>query len=368
MNKIDRHISYLIGHHDCVIVPGLGAFVAQYEPAKVSESDGAIIPPCRSVGFNQSLTHNDGLLVSSIVRKTGLSYETAMDEVTAQVTSLKYQLQVDGEASVGHLGSLSQAADSPISFQPFCTPIAAPKYFGLQPTPITPISTTLQEEKDSIEEKTKLRKLPQFVRYASRIAASIALLIGIGMLVSTPVIVSESNKASVTAIPSVKTPTEIASESTSPSLKNSILYIETTNEGIQKVDTLWRSNYQTYKRWQKEQFAIMAEYKAKIQKENAAIKANMKSQNDQTPKQATETTAIRINDTDPYCLIVASLATKEQANLYLKQKGDKSLRCLEKDGKFRIYAATGTSSTQAYAATKSPNFKKRYPGAWVCKR
>ncbi len=369
MNKIDRHISYLIGHHDCVIVPGLGAFVAQYIPAQISNDKNVIIPPCRNVGFNQSLSHNDGLLASSIARKAGITYEAAMDEIATQVSSLKYQLKVDGEASVGLLGTLTQVESSPLTFQPFTTPITSPNFFGLKPISINAISTVLHDEKLQIEKETKRRKLPHVIRYASRIAASIALLIGIGILVSTPIITDDSiNKANVSAIPTVK-PQTAASETILPTPQKSILYIATTNEGCQKIDTLWRSNYQTYKRWQKEQLAIMAEYRAKAnaKKANSSINTTEEPQDNATSKQTNET-AIRINDSDPYCLIVASLATREQANLYLKQKGDKSLRCLEKDGKFRIYAATGSSSAQAYAATKSPNFKKRYPGAWVCKR
>ena len=37
VNSITRHIEYLILRHDCVIVPELGAFIAQYSPARIDE-------------------------------------------------------------------------------------------------------------------------------------------------------------------------------------------------------------------------------------------------------------------------------------------------------------------------------------------
>ena len=54
--------------HDCAkIVPGLGGFVTQYVSAQRVGSENLFLPPHRTVGFNQQLTLNDGLLVQSSV-------------------------------------------------------------------------------------------------------------------------------------------------------------------------------------------------------------------------------------------------------------------------------------------------------------
>jgi hypothetical protein len=62
MYSITRHIEYLVSRHDCVVVPGWGAFIAQYEPARIDAESGLIVPPSRAISFNQSVMHNDGLL------------------------------------------------------------------------------------------------------------------------------------------------------------------------------------------------------------------------------------------------------------------------------------------------------------------
>ena len=68
MIELSRHIESLLLAHDCVIVPGLGGFVAHYVPARRIAEEQLFLPPSRSVGFNQQLTINDGLLVQSYMQ------------------------------------------------------------------------------------------------------------------------------------------------------------------------------------------------------------------------------------------------------------------------------------------------------------
>ena len=68
MIELSRHIESLLLHHDCVIVPGLGGFGTQYVPARRIEEEFLFLPPYRSVGFNQQLVLNDGLLVQSYMK------------------------------------------------------------------------------------------------------------------------------------------------------------------------------------------------------------------------------------------------------------------------------------------------------------
>ena len=74
MLTILPHIEYLIRNNDCVIVPGFGAFISHIVPASLGE-DGLLTAPCRLLGFNEALQHNDGLLANSLMRKSGVSYD-----------------------------------------------------------------------------------------------------------------------------------------------------------------------------------------------------------------------------------------------------------------------------------------------------
>lgn len=74
---IGKYIKELLILHDCVILPGLGAFVANYKSAEVNEMLKIISPPSKSILFNRNIHHNDGLLIGHISGKTGLGYMDA---------------------------------------------------------------------------------------------------------------------------------------------------------------------------------------------------------------------------------------------------------------------------------------------------
>ena len=81
MIKLDRHIEILLLENDCVIVPGLGGFVAHHVSARYDEQDGLFLPPYRTLGFNAQLRMNDSLLVQSYVDAYELSYPEALAQI-----------------------------------------------------------------------------------------------------------------------------------------------------------------------------------------------------------------------------------------------------------------------------------------------
>ena len=56
MIELTKHIEILLLENDCVIVPGLGGFIAHYQPAHYEEDECVFVPPTRMVGFNPQLT------------------------------------------------------------------------------------------------------------------------------------------------------------------------------------------------------------------------------------------------------------------------------------------------------------------------
>ena len=90
MFSIIEHIEYLISDHDCVVVPGLGAFIAQYIHAEIDLERGVILPPRRVLSFNAAVCHNDGVLAGSErLRQTlFLMVETLRQSIAAIVRQL----------------------------------------------------------------------------------------------------------------------------------------------------------------------------------------------------------------------------------------------------------------------------------------
>ncbi|MDE5814621.1 MAG: hypothetical protein K2H72_10080, partial [Muribaculaceae bacterium] len=118
MDILPLHIEYLLSRHDCVIVPGLGAFIATETDAYIDFEAGLIRPRRREISFNSSVVTDDGLLSHSIARREGLSYEDAR-RISAQLSQrMAADLEEEGEVSIGMIGRLVKDSEGLVSFQP----------------------------------------------------------------------------------------------------------------------------------------------------------------------------------------------------------------------------------------------------------
>lgn len=198
MFSIIEHIEYLVTRYDCVTIPAWGAFIAHYSTAGYDEQQAVMSRPRRAIGFNANVNHNDGLLAHSIMRREGLSYDQAMRFIADSVTAIRQQLMMDCEVSMGRLGYFRHNAGRYIEFVPFARSRACDMYFGLADLEISTVEALEREHQSeqSITEAPKTvvpgrRNL--FARRATRVAASVAVLIGLGVILSTPVIVDRSH-------------------------------------------------------------------------------------------------------------------------------------------------------------------------------
>ena len=320
MISINEHIEYLIGRHDCVVVPGWGAFIAQYQSAQIDETNGVMLPPMRTIGFNSDIIHNDGLIATSVMRREKISYEVAVKMVADEVDVMKHQLDVDGEVSIGKVGVFSKSENDAVVFEPFASNLG---YSGL---PI--LNMVARRVEEEVDGKSDVVYIP-VSRNFFKLAASIILLIGLGLILSTPLIVDEAqvNYASIST-PKVVAPEVVAPQIEEPAIDSELfIAMPDVNEAMAVVDTT---------------MTTMAIGDAMME--------------------------MRCSETDAYCLIVASLATRELADEYVAERGDAAMHILECDGKYRIYVATGATAAQALKPMQSVAFAEKYPAAWVCRR
>ena len=130
MNFFFQHIEYLLLRHDCVIVPGLGAFIATTTPANFDMGKGMITPPSRAFMFNQAVALDDGLLANSIARKAGISFEDARNAIVRCVAKIKEIINNDGFIKIGSLGYLQLGKENNLLFSPAKTGIASCEELG----------------------------------------------------------------------------------------------------------------------------------------------------------------------------------------------------------------------------------------------
>lgn len=327
-----RHIEYLILRHDCVVIPGFGALIAHYRPAYIDRELGCMFPPSRTLGFNPDITHNDGLLTSSIARGTENTFDGASAILSKEVAALKLQLDNSGEFALGRLGVFSRKENGPVMFEPFSTTSISPRLAGLRAIAMTPISETVKAEAEAATEKQEdgIHRPISLHRRVLNIAASVALLVCLGVTLTTPIV---ENKATFASIGS--------SISAAQSVEQPVF------EPVAQPDIDLR-------------IALPGK------EETEPVKAVEQAK----PVVVAETpAALRLDPADRYYLIVASLPTREKAEEYIgsQSHGDK-LNITEADGRFRVYLSTGNSIDQARQPLSNDKYVTRYPNAWVCRR
>lgn len=316
------HIEYLILRHDCVVIPGIGALIAHRTPARIEPETGIMFPPRRSLSFNAAITHNDGLLATSVARKEGIPYEAALSAVTEKVNEMQSLVQSQGELAIGRIGVLKHTNDdrSTYLFDPFTTTNISPSLTGLAPINIRTLAE-LSDDSANTPAVAKKQTVYTSMRHSfAKIAALITMVLTLGFILSTPIIDDKANRASM------------GIEISSPSID---IYSPSFDENP-PIDLNIA-------------FPDPEDAFALFQPQSDTIR----------PQDA------RLNPEDRYFLIVASLPSKDLAEEYIRDhSGPDSLGVLEVDGRFRVYAASGATYSEAGAYNKSG----RYPDAWVCKR
>jgi cell division septation protein DedD len=131
-NTMLKAVSELLLKHNCVIIPSLGGFVASKKPASIS-SAGNILPPSKSVSFNNLLQNNDGVFINYIASKLALNYADAENAVKEFCAETNYILKENAVINFPSLGKLKMNTDDKIIFSPSSDTNLLLESFGLKP-------------------------------------------------------------------------------------------------------------------------------------------------------------------------------------------------------------------------------------------
>jgi hypothetical protein len=131
MIELGRHIEILLLTNDCVIVPGLGGFMAHHVEARFDSRDNMFLPPYRTLGFNPKLSLNDSLLVQSYVEAYDISYPDALQRIENEVCEIKQHISINGSYILSNIGELSMNCDDNYVFEPCMSGVLTPEFYGL---------------------------------------------------------------------------------------------------------------------------------------------------------------------------------------------------------------------------------------------
>lgn len=351
MNCVIRHIEYLLSRHDCVIVPGLGAFLAHDVEAQFDSESGFYNGPRRTYAFNSELKESDGLLIASVSKGLRISHAEATERVEEAVRAIKSGINQNGEFTFNRIGRLGVSLLGQLIFTPFATDRLTPLFDWIE-TPLTfsekkspPLITALRNRRPVeplfMAEDLKPSRWKGFLRTALGAAAAII----IALIVSTPLSVKNSYQAS-TVLP--------------------VTIPVAEQNSVDRNMNIAESSYSTIPE-QSDEPAAPLEDKA-VAETTASVIVSEPEKGSISEENKNLNVAIPFSDNDAYVLVVASFSSREDAERFIVEyafKCDYPLGITEGDDRYRVYAATGSSRSQVSALAQSPRITRHFKGAWV---
>ena len=179
--QFENLIKDLLYSNDCVVLPGLGGFIAKYKGASLNTSLHTVYPPQKTIGFNPQIKENDGLLVSALCALNNCSYAEGKIELDAWVKEQSNTLLRGEKISWKGIGILFQDRLGKIQFIPDSKGNFSLESFGLEKIILVPVERQI-EEPITAEVSTLEKRAEQGSKWIWKAAAVLALpILGVGI-------------------------------------------------------------------------------------------------------------------------------------------------------------------------------------------
>lgn len=384
MIELAQHIEVLLLENDCVIVPGLGGFVAHYTPAMRVAEENVFLPPTRIIGFNPQLKMNDGLLVQSYMAVYDTDFSDATRIVEKEVAHIFTALHEEGKVDLPNIGELRYSIHGIYDFVPYDHKITTPYLYGLDSFEMQELAKlkkpymekTIRYSVPVVPEDKKRRFEIKFNRsYLSNAVAMIAV-VALFFFLSTPIEnteVVEGNYAQLL-------PNELFEMIEKESLAINPIVVS------RKADTPKASAQKNTGQKAKKKVVPVAVREVKVGQanaQNAPVVSQPKQQAAEVSSSTSVTTKSEIQKTtagtvapslvsaQKYHVIIASVGTEKDAEAMAKQlieKGYPHAKAIVGDGKMRVSIESCGTETEAYQALNRVRQNETYKNAWVLKK
>lgn len=125
-----RHIEILLLDNDCVVIPGFGGFVTSHAPSTYIEDEQLFLPPIRTVGFNEQLKEDDGLLCKTYCTTYHISEQEAKNLIASHIQAIQNELLENGTCDLGSIGIFTMENNN-VRFSPCEAGTICPSFYGL---------------------------------------------------------------------------------------------------------------------------------------------------------------------------------------------------------------------------------------------
>lgn len=380
MKELSKHIEVLLLENDCVIVPGLGGFIAHNKAAEFKDSANIFCPPLRTIGFNPQLTINDGFLAQSYMQSYDTDFPDASRKIESVVSQIKDSLYKNGQAELDNIGTLYYTMAGTYGFEPYGNAFFSPSLYGLGSFSISPLSELASVKETAAEQRIVIETMPSsvespkeknkqqhIIKRMAEHAIGIAAAIILFFVLSVPVENTYLDNSSYASLGAETMLDAIRSKSLATSSPDNA-------EDMQQTATAGRrNNVNTLRpvavKTVKVEKAVKAE--PAVVKEEMTAEAVKEKPKTTVKKEAKEAKAVQKSNTvgdKGMFIIVASLQTMQDAEKELakfKKQGYNDAKILTSDNRFRIALYSYTDKSQAYNKINELKKEEQFKTAWL---
>jgi hypothetical protein len=282
------------------------------------------------LSFNADIAHDDGLIASSVSRRDSITYEQAVAKVTSIVETMRRQIASDKELVMPGIGVFKLTDEQLLMFEPADTSVVSLSTLSLPTVSLMPIRDVNKSQNSTDDSSQNATYLP-FNRNWLKWVASLAIFVCLGAILSTPIAIPDAAQAS----------------------------LSTPSISFSKADN---DQFETFELSDANRHGVLS---IVIPRDSDAV-AIVDTVKAQVPMISATHSIDALAATDNYYVVVASLASRPLAQEYIAHS-EIPMSILEKDGKYRVYVATGRTYVQAMSLAKAIQ-NGQYPDAWVCPR
>ena len=379
MKELARHIEVLVLENDCVIVPGLGGFIAHNKAAEFKDSANVFCPPVRTIGFNPQLIINDGLLAQSYMQAYDTDFPDASRKIESVVSQIKDSLYKNGQAELENIGTLYYTMAGVYGFEPYQNAFFSPSLYGLGSFSISPLSELKPVKETTVEPRIMIETVPSceedrkekakqrhIIKRMAEHAVGIAAAVILFFVLSVPVENTYLDNSSYASLGAETMLDAIRSKSmATTSLETKDIKQNNATNRRNNVNTLRPVAVKSVKvekaepKASKEVKALPAVAKKEVIKAES-VKAETKSTKEVQKSNSSQNKGMFI--------IVASLPTMQDAEKELakfKKQGYEEATILTSDNRYRIALYRYTDKAKAYEKINELRKDEQFKTAWL---
>jgi len=157
--QLTTYINDLLYRYECVIIPGFGALLTQYQSAHIDSTTQTFTPPGKTLSFNRQLQTNDGLLANYVASIEKCSYETSLQKIRNFTGKLSFQLSEKEVVSLKNIGEFHLNDENSVQFIPSSKQNFSTASFGMSSFVSPKVNREVYKEEVTLLEK----KVPVFI-------------------------------------------------------------------------------------------------------------------------------------------------------------------------------------------------------------